>query len=106
MNKGLIWFGWVAIILSLSILMYSQTISKTHGRVDQFIILPSLINGKQVAFWIPSTPLYSSSVYVWRNGLLQAQGIDYNMSEPTNAIVFTPDSIPQVGDILICSYEF
>lgn len=42
--------------------------------------------------------VYYPLIQLWRNGVLQTQGIDYGAG--TTALVFLPLSIPQPGDIL------
>lgn len=61
------------------------------------------VDGTNGVFILPSAPAPTSSLALYRNGLLQAQGNDYTLSSAT--IVFATASIPQPGDILSASYR-
>jgi hypothetical protein len=65
--------------------------------------LSGILDGSNAAFSISSAPSPSSSVAVYRNGLLQKAGQDYNLSEQT--IQFVADATPQPGDTLLASYR-
>lgn len=61
------------------------------------------IDGINTAFSIASEPYPLTSLRVYRNGLLQRAGVDYNASGTT--IIFTSVSIPQTGDALMTTYR-
>ena len=61
------------------------------------------LNGVNAAFTLSTTPAPASSVHLFRNGLLQRQGTDYNLSAAT--ATFVTGAIPQPGDILLASYR-
>ncbi len=61
------------------------------------------LDGLNVLFTLPDTPSPLSSLSVYRNGLLQAVGIDYTAS--ANTITFNAGSIPQPGDTLTAGYR-
>jgi hypothetical protein len=61
------------------------------------------INGVNTVFTVAATPAPSTSLKVYRNGLLMALGIDYTFSGTT--ITFLTNSVPQTSDTLVCSYR-
>ena len=61
------------------------------------------INGVNTTFTLAETPFPASSLRVFRNGLLQKEGVDFTQAVTT--ITFLPNSIPQTGDILQASYR-
>jgi hypothetical protein len=62
------------------------------------------VNGSNAAFTLGSSPSPAGSLELYRNGLLQRQGSDYQISG--NAITFFLASVPQAGDLLVASYRF
>jgi hypothetical protein len=62
-----------------------------------------VINGVNAVFTLAGTPLPASSLRVFRNGLLQKEGVDFTVA--VNTITFTPVAIPQLGDIVQVSYR-
>jgi hypothetical protein len=62
-----------------------------------------VVNGVNTVFTLSAAPLPASSLRVFRNGLLQKQGVDY--IHTVNTITFTQVSIPVAGDILQVSYR-
>jgi hypothetical protein len=62
------------------------------------------VNGSNAAFTLGSSPSPAGSLELYRNGLLQRQGSDYQISG--NAITFFLASVPQTGDLLVASYRF
>ncbi len=62
-----------------------------------------LINGSNTVFTLANTPSPAVSLAVYRNGLLQAQTVDYAISG--NTITFASGSTPQAGDIVTASYR-
>lgn len=61
------------------------------------------INGVNDTFTLSGTPDPVASLLLYRNGLLQKQGVDYSLTG--NAIAFVTAAIPQSGDILLASYR-
>jgi hypothetical protein len=62
-----------------------------------------LINGSNDTFTLANSPTPASSLALYRNGLLQQQGLDYTISG--NTVTFLPGAIPQPGDTLLASYR-
>ena len=56
------------------------------------------VNGTNAAFTLSGTPYPAASLSVYRNGLLQAAGVDFTLAGTT--VTFLGSSIPQVGDIV------
>jgi hypothetical protein len=61
------------------------------------------INGANAAFTLSGVPNPVASLALYRNGLLEKQGLDYTVSG--NAITFLSGAIPQSGDALTASYR-
>jgi len=61
------------------------------------------IDGINRTFTLAGTPRPARSLLVYRNGLLQKEGIDYTLNQ--NVITFAPGSTPAPGDILTVSYR-
>jgi hypothetical protein len=62
-----------------------------------------LVNGSNVSFTLSAVPIPTTSVALYRNGVLQKAGLDYTLSG--NTIQFLPGSTPQTGDTLLASYR-
>ncbi|MBI4911071.1 MAG: hypothetical protein HY820_46105 [Acidobacteria bacterium] len=62
-----------------------------------------LINGSNVTFTLANPPNPASSLALYRNGLLQEPGVDFDLS--TNTVTFFSESKPQPGDSLKVSYR-
>jgi hypothetical protein len=60
------------------------------------------INGSNVQFTLANTPVASSSVSAWRNGLFLHFGVDFSVSG--NTITFL-GTAPQTGDVVLASYR-
>jgi hypothetical protein len=72
------------------------------GFVDQET--PSgTINGSNGTFTLSQTPSPSTSLAVYRNGLMLSSGVDYTLNGAV--ITFTTGLVPQTSDILLCSYR-
>jgi hypothetical protein len=61
------------------------------------------MNGSNPAFALANVPSPASSLTLFRNGLLLAQGADYTVS--LNGITFQPGASPQPGDLLTAYYR-
>jgi hypothetical protein len=62
-----------------------------------------LVNGANASFTLSAVPAPTSSLALYRNGVLQKAGQDYSFSG--NAIQFLAGSTPQPGDTLLASYR-
>jgi hypothetical protein len=62
-----------------------------------------LVNGTNASFTLSAVPVPTSSIALYRNGVLQAVGQDYTLAG--NTIQFAAASTPQAGDTLIASYR-
>ncbi len=60
-------------------------------------------NGSNTSFALAHTPAPSTSLTLYRNGLIQSSGIDFTLLG--GAITFNTGSIPQSGDILQAHYR-
>jgi hypothetical protein len=62
-----------------------------------------VVNGSNAVFALSAVPTPALSLMLYRNGLLQKAGVDYNLSG--NSVTFVPGAIPQAGDLLQASYR-
>lgn len=64
------------------------------------------IDGTNLKFTLAFSPVPANSLLLTRNGLVQAQGIDYTLAG--NVITFTasPTNAPQPGDFVIAAVYF
>jgi hypothetical protein len=62
------------------------------------------VNGVNTVFTLISTPSPAGSLELFVNGLLQRQGVDYQISG--NVVTFFLASVPVSGDLLVASYRF
>jgi hypothetical protein len=76
--------------------------SSTPGFVDGETPAGAL-NGTNATFTLANTPNPGTSLQLFRNGVLQKYGLDFNLSG--NTITFLSGSYPQPGDLLIASYR-
>jgi hypothetical protein len=56
------------------------------------------VNGINAGFTLANAPLPASTLALYRNGLLQEQGVDYSLSN--SSITFLGSYVPQPADIL------
>jgi hypothetical protein len=61
------------------------------------------VDGANTAFGISATPNPSTSLAVYRNGMLQQVGVDYTVA--ARSIQFASAAVPQPGDTLLASYR-
>lgn len=61
------------------------------------------VNGSNNSFTLANVPSPSTSLTLFRNGLLLAPGINYTLS--ANSITFQAGSLPQTGDRLLATYR-
>ncbi|HYL39041.1 MAG TPA: hypothetical protein VEV17_24200 [Bryobacteraceae bacterium] len=61
------------------------------------------IDGVNASFTLSQVPNPSGSLALYRNGIRLESALDY--STLNNAITFAARSIPQAGDVLLCSYR-
>ena len=62
-----------------------------------------IVDGSNATFALAAVPAPSSSLSVYRNGVLQKPGVDYTATG--NSIQFAAGAIPQPGDTLLASYR-
>jgi hypothetical protein len=63
-----------------------------------------LVNGLNTTFTLQFTPSPSSSLSVYRNGILMKPGVDFTLSG--NSLSFYIASVPQPGDLLAATYRY
>ena len=61
------------------------------------------VDGANAVFTIANAPTPSSSLHLYRNGLLQKVGFDFSITG--QAITFVTAAVPQAGDTLLASYR-
>jgi hypothetical protein len=62
-----------------------------------------LLDGQNRLFLLAGTPEPEASLLLYRNGVLQKQGLDYTLVG--NAVEFVSGATPQLGDVLLASYR-
>jgi hypothetical protein len=62
-----------------------------------------VLDGANVSFTVSAVPIPTSSLALYRNGVLQKAGLDYNLSG--NTLQFLAGATPQPGDTLLASYR-
>lgn len=67
-------------------------------------ILGGSINGSNANFTLASPPSPAASLHLYRNGILQQAGSDYDLVSST--VVFRTGAIPTSGDTLLASYRY
>jgi len=80
--------------------------SSSSGMSPTFVdaeIPGGTLNGVNSSFSLANAPSPSTSLQLFRNGLLLNQTGDYSLSG--NAITFLSGAIPQTGDALLASYR-
>jgi hypothetical protein len=63
-----------------------------------------VVDGSNAAFTLAGTPDPASSLLLYRNGLVQHAGSDYDL-QPDGSVLFVSAAVPQPGDILLASYR-
>jgi hypothetical protein len=61
------------------------------------------VDGSNRSFTLQSAPLPASSLQLFRNGLLQRDGLDFTLTD--NILTFFVVAVPQPGDVLQASYR-
>jgi hypothetical protein len=61
------------------------------------------LNGTNAAFTLTMTPNPTTSLLLFRNGLLQKLGVDFTLAG--SSVAFLAGSVPQPGDLLQASYR-
>ena len=91
--------GWANLPASTTVPSFADNITPT-----------GTINGTNTTFTIPNMDTATgNSLSLYRNGVLQQSGgNDYTLTIAAGGgtVVFTASSIPQTGDILLCSYRY
>jgi len=62
-----------------------------------------VVDGSNMSFTLANIPLPSTSLHLFRNGLMQKLGFDYTFSGVT--IVFVTIATPQPGDTILAEYR-
>ncbi len=62
-----------------------------------------VVDGSNTTFRLSSAPAPEAGLMLYRNGLLQKQGLDYTLSG--NVIQFAAAAVPQPGDVLTANYR-
>jgi hypothetical protein len=62
-----------------------------------------IVDGSNMSFTLSQTPSPSTSVSLYRNGIMQKAGLDFSLNG--NAVAFVAASTPQPGDTLLASYR-
>jgi hypothetical protein len=62
-----------------------------------------VISGSNATFTLSAVPTPAASLALYRNGVLQDQGVDYTLSN--NVVQFSASNIPQPGDTLLANYR-
>ena len=78
----------------------------TSGSTGTFIdgeIPTGAVNGSNTTFTLANAPIPSTSVAIFRNGLLLQPNTDYTLAGTT--ITFNAGAAPQTGDLLLASYR-
>lgn len=74
------------------------------GHTHTFETPAGTIDGSNVVFTLSSNPSPTSSLLLYRNGVLQqAAGNDFTLSG--NTVTFVLGATPQTGDVLYATYE-
>ncbi len=61
------------------------------------------VDGVNTSFTLAQTPMPAASLAVYRNGMRIRSGLDYTSTG--SSITFVANYIPQIGDVLQCSYR-
>ena len=76
-------------------------------------LLPSFVNnetpggavdGSNATFTLANTPSPATSLALYRNGLLQQAGVDFNL-QTGGSILFVTAAVPQPGDVMLANYQ-
>jgi len=62
-----------------------------------------VVDGFNAVFSLIQPPTPSSSLLLYRNGILQKRFVDYTLEG--NSVQFVPGAVPQAGDVLLASYR-
>ncbi len=62
-----------------------------------------VVDGSNATFTLSAAPAPQTGLMLYRNGLLQKQGLDYTLNG--NVIQFAPGAVPQPGDVLTANYR-
>lgn len=80
--------------------------SGTSGITGTFVdgeVPSGTVNSSNATFTLANIPNPSTSLALFRNGLLLVQGVDYTLSNST--ITFASAEIPQTSDLLLANYR-
>jgi hypothetical protein len=62
------------------------------------------VDGSNATFTLAYTPAPTTSLSLYRNGLMQQAGSDYSI-QGDGSMMFVPAAVPQPGDVLLASYR-
>jgi hypothetical protein len=79
-----------------------RTSGATPGIVEGEVPAGTL-DGSNLVFTLTYSPVPAASLQVFRNGVMQKQGIDYYVT--ANKVTFLPGSVPHPGDLLQVCYR-
>jgi hypothetical protein len=63
-----------------------------------------VVDGSNADFTLANTPNPTTSLSLYRNGLVQQSGVDFNI-QADGSILFVSAAVPQPGDVLLASYR-
>ncbi len=81
----------------------SLTAGTTNAAFSDAEIPGGTVNGSNASFTLASNPGAAASVMLFRNGLVQTNGVDYTLSGRN--VTFTSGEIPRWGDVLVAYYR-
>ncbi len=90
-------------VTSLSNTVGNLTSGATNANFVDSEIPGGSINGLNTVFTLANTPALAADVTLYRNGILQANGMDYTLAG--NTVTFSNSGAPQTGDELLAYYR-
>ncbi len=93
----------LASIVNLSAQVNSQSSGVTSALFVDDETPAGAVNNTNTVFSLANTPASAASLNMYRNGLLQTNGVDYSLS--ANTVTFANNAIPQSGDTLAAYYR-
>lgn len=95
--------GLTNTVTNLSDTVGSLTSSAAYANFIDDETPAGTVNGTNAVFTLANTPVPSSDVSLYRNGVLVAVGVDYTMAGST--MTFSANAVPQTGDELAVYYR-
>jgi hypothetical protein len=62
------------------------------------------VNGVNVTFTVSQVPVPSSSLHLYKNGMLQKEGTGNDYQLNVRTITFSSDNVPEAGSNILASY--